>query len=341
MGCRRSVWTRSTRRRGADGELAFRDRSYRSRIGWREITVSAATARASSRPRRLRAAAATRFARIPRNMLSSPLDVRSAAVRVDARRRPGVPPSLETVAAPRALGRRVRGADRPGRPVGRRRPALAARRRVLGCRARADAGARQGARRRLPRGHPRKAAPCVRPRGDRDGDPHGRRLRARSRDARALALHRARAALSLADTRLGPARRRGGRGVLAEPAPPGGWSRPSRTGSTTHAHDHDDHHHHHDGHHHHHHERRDLARASSAWASPPASLPCPSALVVLLSRDRAPPDRVRHGADRRVQPRARRDDHRHRPRRRARPAAFSRVASTARWCVPCPRSARS
>ena len=55
-------------------------------------------------------------------------------------------------------------------------------------------------------------------------------------------------------------------------------------------------------------------------------LPCPSALVVLLSGDRAPPGRARARAHRRVQRGPGRHDHRDRPRRGARAAAFGRLS---------------
>ena len=71
-------------------------------------------------------------------------------------------------------------------PTLRRRAGLAPRRRLLGCGARAHPGAREGARRRLPRRHARTAEARVRARRHGDGHPHGRSVRARARDARAL-----------------------------------------------------------------------------------------------------------------------------------------------------------
>ena len=61
---------------------------------------------------------------------------------------PGTAPALGARPAPRPCRRRLRGADRARRAVGRRRPRLAARGGVLGRRARADSRPRQGARRR-------------------------------------------------------------------------------------------------------------------------------------------------------------------------------------------------
>ena len=90
------------------------------------------------------------------------------------------PPGLRAAVAPAHTRRRVRGADRPRRPVARRDPRLVARRCVLGRRPCAHTRPRQGARRRVPRGNAGPPAPCVRPRGDGDRHAHDRRVRARS-----------------------------------------------------------------------------------------------------------------------------------------------------------------
>ena len=124
--------------------------------------------------------------------------------------------------------RRVRGARRARRAVARHRRALAARRGLLGRGACAHAGARQGARRRLPDRHPRPAAGRGPPRRHGDRDAYGRRLRTGPRDAPPLALHRPRAALPVADARLGPARRRRRRR-----SPASARARPARPRSTT------------------------------------------------------------------------------------------------------------
>jgi ABC-type nickel/cobalt efflux system permease component RcnA len=80
--------------------LAFSDRSYGSRIGWREITLVArdgarvlhASVPATSRSHELRA--------YPRELLRSPLDVRSATSRFEGGDAAGAPPSLGPVRAP-------------------------------------------------------------------------------------------------------------------------------------------------------------------------------------------------------------------------------------------------
>ena len=170
--------------------------------------------------------------------------------------------------------------------------ALAPDRRLLGRGARTHAGSRQGARRRVSRRHQGQAAPRVPARRDGDGHAHGRRLRARARDAAALAVHRPRPALPVADARLGPARRRrrglraaaaAAHGRLGRPPPRrrrrthgDAPSPPPRRSSTTATH--------HDHHHHHARRRRADARAGILGVGVAAGLlPCPSALVVLLS----------------------------------------------------------
>ena len=84
--------------------LAFSDRSYGSRIGWREITLVArdgarvvhASVPATSRSDELRA--------YPRELLRSPLDVRSATSRFAAGAAPGAPPLLGPAATPHHRG---------------------------------------------------------------------------------------------------------------------------------------------------------------------------------------------------------------------------------------------
>ena len=96
------------------------------------------------------------------------------------RRRDGArcPSAARPVGGARPHGRRARGAHRARRHDVRRRPALLARGGVLGCRARPHARAREGARRRLPRRHPRPAEARLRARGHGHGHPHGGRVRA-------------------------------------------------------------------------------------------------------------------------------------------------------------------
>jgi nickel/cobalt transporter (NicO) family protein len=86
------------------GTLSFEDRTYANRIGWREITLLArdgarlqgASVPASSRSNELRA--------YPEDLLSSPLDVRSATARFTPGAGPAAPPGLDTAAAPAHTG---------------------------------------------------------------------------------------------------------------------------------------------------------------------------------------------------------------------------------------------
>jgi ABC-type nickel/cobalt efflux system permease component RcnA len=83
-----------------EAALAFVDRSFSTRIGWREITIRArdgarilsATAPATSRSDELRS--------YPRDLLRSPLDMRAASARVVAGTAPAPPPRLDRSAAP-------------------------------------------------------------------------------------------------------------------------------------------------------------------------------------------------------------------------------------------------
>ena len=218
-------------------------------------------------------------------------------------------------------GRRLRIARRPFGPEPAGDPRLARGGALLGRRPCALARARQDDRHRLPRRPARHAAPRRAARADRDDHAHDRRLQPRPRDTRALAVHRPRPALPVAEPRLGPARRRhrrvGAALALAAqpPAPPP--SPPPRRGR---------------------HElplaarRRRLGRAAAlpVGARRPAR------------GDLAAPGRLRAAADPRLQRGARAHDHRHRPRRGPGPDGLPpRVASKAGWCGSCPPPAHS
>jgi ABC-type nickel/cobalt efflux system permease component RcnA len=85
---------------GKGKELRFDDRSFPGRIGWREITISArdgatvlrSTTPAESESNELRA--------YPKQLLRSPLDVSKATATVALGRSPGAPPVLGGAAAP-------------------------------------------------------------------------------------------------------------------------------------------------------------------------------------------------------------------------------------------------
>ena len=194
---RRSASTPSTRPRATGTRLAFRDRNFGSRIGWREVVVHAERRRRAARRERPGRERERRAPRVPER--PAPLAARRLLGDrvVRARRRAGHAAARST--APQAAEHRGGGfesLDLARRPLARRDPALARDRGVLGRSARAHARARQGDRRRLPRRHegpPARRGPARR---DRHRHAHDRRLRARLRDAPALAVHRPRDALS-------------------------------------------------------------------------------------------------------------------------------------------------
>ncbi len=88
---------------GNGRDLRFRDAAFAERIGWREVTLSArdgarvldSTVPATSESDELRA--------YPKQLLRSPLDVSEAAAAVAPGRSPGVPPAID-VAASQARG---------------------------------------------------------------------------------------------------------------------------------------------------------------------------------------------------------------------------------------------
>ena len=82
---------------GTGRELAFEDRGFPGRIGWREVTVSArdgagivdSSAPATSESQALRS--------YPKDQLRSPLDVSSATATIEAGESSGTPPTLDAV----------------------------------------------------------------------------------------------------------------------------------------------------------------------------------------------------------------------------------------------------
>jgi nickel/cobalt transporter (NicO) family protein len=89
---------------GRGTRLVFRDRNYAERIGWREVTVSArdgarvvdSTAPAPSESNELRS--------YPKDLLRSPLDVTSAEANVAFGSGPGTPPRIDPSAQPMHRG---------------------------------------------------------------------------------------------------------------------------------------------------------------------------------------------------------------------------------------------
>ena len=101
----------------AGSSLGFTDPTFPSRIGWREITVTArdgaavvgSSVPATSRSDELRA--------YPQELLSSPLDVRSATVRFTPGTLPAAPPALVEAAAPSHPGGGLEGLIGRGDPT--------------------------------------------------------------------------------------------------------------------------------------------------------------------------------------------------------------------------------
>ena len=214
--------------------LAFRDRNFGSRIGWKEVVVHAE--RRSRAPRRQRPGdeQERRPARLPAG--SAPLAarrlLRDRVVRRSATGR-GTPPALDGDAAAEHRGGGFEALiSRGDLSLGVILLSLAI-------------AAFWGAAHALTPGHGKaivagylvgtKGRPARRgpARRDRDRHAHDRRLRARARDAPALAVHRPRGALPLADARLGRARDRGRRLRARRPLPPARAAITTATRTTT------------------------------------------------------------------------------------------------------------
>jgi ABC-type nickel/cobalt efflux system permease component RcnA len=88
----------------AGSRLEFADRSFASRIGWREITLVARDGARSSEASVPTVSRSDELRAYPRALLRSPLDVRSATSRFVPGDTPGAPPSLGETAAPAHTG---------------------------------------------------------------------------------------------------------------------------------------------------------------------------------------------------------------------------------------------
>jgi nickel/cobalt transporter (NicO) family protein len=89
---------------GRGTRLAFRDTNFERRIGWREVTLTArdgARIAASSVPA---ASASDQLRSYPKDLLRSPLDVTAATATVTLGSGPGVAPRIDVTAAPRHRG---------------------------------------------------------------------------------------------------------------------------------------------------------------------------------------------------------------------------------------------
>jgi ABC-type nickel/cobalt efflux system permease component RcnA len=89
---------------GGETSLVFHDTNFADRIGWKEVVVRGnrgATIRSSSAPTR---SESDELRAYPKELLRSPLDVSSAMVRYEPGTAPGVPPSLSAEPAPAHTG---------------------------------------------------------------------------------------------------------------------------------------------------------------------------------------------------------------------------------------------
>jgi nickel/cobalt exporter len=89
------------RARGEGAALEFRDRSFPGRIGWREVTISARDGGRvvfSDVPTTSSSSALRRY---PSDLLRSPLDVSSASAEIELGSTPAAAPSIEAVEAPK------------------------------------------------------------------------------------------------------------------------------------------------------------------------------------------------------------------------------------------------
>ena len=182
--------------------VELEDNTFSGRVGWKAI-VSAPGSGTAVRTATPSGDPTDGLRRYPRDLLASPADRRSASFSV----RPGDGLTDRARRHPRRerrepRGRRLRRSVR-GRRVRTGRAARPARGGVrLGSAARPLARPRQGDGGRVPDRHPRNPARRRPARRDRHGHAHDRRVRARLRDARPVAVRAARGPLPVADARL-------------------------------------------------------------------------------------------------------------------------------------------
>src|SRR5215211_7726853 len=159
------------------GEGHYADRTYANRLGWREIVVRGGPAVAIRNSTVQANSASNELRSYPRDMLSSPPDVREASFTLA----PG-DGSVENERAGRCAG--LRGAS-----IGGGRSAIDVGRVLLGSGARLDPRSRQSSRGGVPDRGPRISQARRHPRTDDNVDPHSRSLRPRSRDPLPVTLH--------------------------------------------------------------------------------------------------------------------------------------------------------
>ena len=308
--------------------VELRDGTFPGRVGWQAVVVAAGRAG----PRCARACRPSdptaRPAPLPAGAAREPADRRAARLRRRARARhgrarrarPARPPATTRNRARRRLRRRLRRRRRRARGV-----------LVLLLLAAFGWGALHA----LSPGHGKAmvAAYLVGTRGtarhavalgaDRDGDAHDRRLRARARDARAVAVRPARGPVPVAQPGLGAARSSSSAPRVLRRA----CARAARHGTISHDHGTTTH------------SRSPPPRRHEpphdpagllAMGASAGLIPCPSALVVLLGAIAQHQVALGLRADRRLQRRAGRDAHRARARRRQRPGRIARRSARRR-----------
>jgi nickel/cobalt transporter (NicO) family protein len=82
--------------RGRSGSLSFRDRNFDNRIGWKEIVVRASSGARIDHSSAPSTSVSGELLRYPKDMLRSPLDVRSATASFTLSRAAGRPPKLSS-----------------------------------------------------------------------------------------------------------------------------------------------------------------------------------------------------------------------------------------------------
>ena len=79
----------------AGSDLSFEDNTFPDRIGWREVTISARDGAEISRSSVPETSASNELRAYPKDLLRSPSDVSGATASVDLGESPGVPPSID------------------------------------------------------------------------------------------------------------------------------------------------------------------------------------------------------------------------------------------------------
>ena len=85
---------------GSGAELVFQDRSFAGRIGWREVTLSARDGASIVRSDVPSMSESSALQKYPKDLLRSPLDVSTAAAVVELGDGPGSPPAVGAAPAP-------------------------------------------------------------------------------------------------------------------------------------------------------------------------------------------------------------------------------------------------